>query len=696
MKKALKFISVALTASVAVSSVSFCVYAKEENEEKVRIIVENNTYSASDGASWDGILVDKWVDIDENSSIISALIDVLNTEGYTQTGAENGYITEIGGLAAYDDGGYMSGWMASLNDWFTDEGLSAYTVESGKLEDGDEICFQYTLDWGADLSYYWNKNETNLSGIEFSAGKLKPEFDVNVTEYTLILPEETSSIKVVPTAANKIFRVKTYKNVYTPQQDGTDYKRTEEITINDGDVLYIGVGNSAWHLYPPEGSMETVYKINISVKKSEHDINTEDSEKAQKVIKFISQIGTVSVNSKGLIDTAREAYNSLTTEQKALVTNYDILVQAEKAYSSLLDIQATFNEMFNKSTDYMMSIISPKIGNEWKITALARADKISDEFKTEYYNNAVEYIKSIGSSKLSTTKSTDNSKIIITLSSLGFNAENIGGYNLVEPLFDIDYVTKQGINGAIYALIALDTMDYNAPDLTRKSLIDNILSSQLKDGGWTFFGDKSDSDVTSMAIQSLSPYYKDNEKVKTAVNNALTFLSKNQNSDGTFNSYGASDCESTSQAIIAFTETGINISSDSRFIKNENTTVDGLERFYIDGMFAHSQGGKYNDISTEQAYCALVSYNRYLNGKSSFYDMTDIIPAEIPSENSDEQNSQINQISQNNQSSIKPETSNENTALPNTGDSQKPIFVFVIICISSVISMFYGKKYANK
>ena len=33
----------------------------------------------------------------------------------------------------------MSGWMGTLNDWFTDEAFTAYTVANGKLADGDEI-----------------------------------------------------------------------------------------------------------------------------------------------------------------------------------------------------------------------------------------------------------------------------------------------------------------------------------------------------------------------------------------------------------------------------------------------------------------------------------------------------------------------------------------------------------------------------
>ena len=60
----------------------------------------------------------------------------------------------------------MSGWMGTLNDWFTNEGLTAYTVANGKLASGDEIRMQYTMDWGADLGNDWSGTDTSLKAID--------------------------------------------------------------------------------------------------------------------------------------------------------------------------------------------------------------------------------------------------------------------------------------------------------------------------------------------------------------------------------------------------------------------------------------------------------------------------------------------------------------------------------------------------
>lgn len=60
-----------------------------------------------------------------------------------------------------------------------------------------------------------------------------------------------------------------------------------------------------------------------------------DQEMAQIVINKIQSIGEVSVDSESAIASARKAYDALTEAQKALVTNYSVLVAAEAAFSQL-------------------------------------------------------------------------------------------------------------------------------------------------------------------------------------------------------------------------------------------------------------------------------------------------------------------------------------------------------------------------
>ena len=105
------------------------------------------------------------------------------------------------------------------------------------------------------------------------------------------------------------------------------------------------------------------------------------------------------------------------------------------------------------------------------------------------------------------------------MGAIGVNPADVNGYNLLYPLADFNQVNWQGINGTIYALIALDSNNYEIPKLTetdlqkglvqttREKLIAHILQNQLEDGGWTLSGTESDADMTAMAIQALAPYY---------------------------------------------------------------------------------------------------------------------------------------------------------------------------------------------
>ena len=63
----------------------------------------------------------------------------------------------------------------------------------------------------------------------------------------------------------------------------------------------------------------------------------DDKAAAAVVEKLIANIGNVTMESKSAIDTARNAYNNLTEEQKAFVSNYQTLLDAEAEYARLLD-----------------------------------------------------------------------------------------------------------------------------------------------------------------------------------------------------------------------------------------------------------------------------------------------------------------------------------------------------------------------
>lgn len=70
MKK--RIVSLLLALVMVLSLVPTTVWAAEDHDGQVRVIVENTTYAKADGAAWDGTLVDKWVDLVPGSSMTAS------------------------------------------------------------------------------------------------------------------------------------------------------------------------------------------------------------------------------------------------------------------------------------------------------------------------------------------------------------------------------------------------------------------------------------------------------------------------------------------------------------------------------------------------------------------------------------------------------------------------------------------------
>ena len=278
------------------------------------------------------------------------------------------------------------------------------------------------------------------------------------------------------------------------------------------------------------------------------------------------------------------------------------------------------------------------IGGEWAIIGLARSGyDVPEGYYEKYYQNVVKTLKETNGI-LHARKYTEYSRVILALTAMGRDVTNIAGYNLLEKLADFDAVKWQGINGPIWALIALDSHDYKIPAVpavktqtTRDLLISEILSKEVTAdggirGGFTLSGTEPDADVTAMALISLAKY-RDRSDVKPVVSRALSVLSDIQLEDGSFTSMNDINTESTAQVICALSTLGIDSKTDSRYVKNGNWTVAALLKLYAPGGgFKHTlnNADTKNQMSTEQGYYALTAYDRFLNGQNTLYDMTDV------------------------------------------------------------------------
>ena len=281
------------------------------------------------------------------------------------------------------------------------------------------------------------------------------------------------------------------------------------------------------------------------------------------------------------------------------------------------------------------------IGGEWAVLGLARSGyDVPDSYYQDYYATVEEYVEACDG-VLHEKKYAEYSRLIVALSAIGKDARDVAGYDLTVALGDYDKTIWQGLNGPIWALIALDSADYPMPEnpeaetqATRQMYIDRILECQLPDGGWSLFGGTeaassgdgtADPDITGMALQALAKY-QDQPAVAQATREALACMSEQQSDDGGFSSWGTANSESCVQMIMALCELGIGL-DDPRFVKNGNTMLDNLMTFYLPGEgFLHTQNGSgSNQMATEQGFYGLVAAQRAREGRNSLYRMSDAL-----------------------------------------------------------------------
>ena len=317
------------------------------------------------------------------------------------------------------------------------------------------------------------------------------------------------------------------------------------------------------------------------------------------------------------------------------------------AFATVSD--STLNSAVNGTAAFIYQTTpNPKlcdIGGEWAVLGLARSGyNVPEKYYQDYYA-AVEKTVKEKNGVLHEKKYTEYSRVIIALSAIGADARNVGGYDLTKPLGDYDKTIWQGLNGPIWALIALDSRNYPVPtnpdaktQATRQMYVDRILACQLNDGGWNLAGgttpdsknQTSSADITGMALQALAKY-QDQPAVAKATQEALDCMSKQQADDGSFSYGGVANAESIAQIIVALCELGIS-PDDPRFVKNGVTMLDALMKFrHSNGGFQHTADGSGNNqMTAEQGFYTLVAAQRQRSGKNSLYRMGDAVSIKLP------------------------------------------------------------------
>ncbi|WP_340021499.1 S-layer homology domain-containing protein [Paenibacillus sp. FSL K6-1096] len=255
-------------------------------------------------------------------------------------------------------------------------------------------------------------------------------------------------------------------------------------------------------------------------------------------------------------------------------------------------------------------VLKNGVQSDWQAIGLAQAG----------YKVPASYLKAledkVAAAKGVFGRATDYARITLAVKALGGDPANVAGYNLIEKLYNHDGIAGQTLNNAVYALLALDSGSYSIPATakwTPAKLLAEILAKQNTDGGFTLTTGASDPDMTAMVLTALAAH-KNEPAVNTAGQRAAAWLAKAQDKNG---GYGDSS-ESVAQAIIGLSSFGID-PAGAEYTKGQVNLVSKLLSFSAaGGGFAHTAGGSYNALSTEQALEALAAYQLFGAGGKLF------------------------------------------------------------------------------
>ena len=424
---------------------------------------------------------------------------------------------------------------------------TGYAITEALLLDGDEMMFFLLLDdWGMDYITWFEADGVKINTLDATAGEC---FDLALVGYM---------------------------SWYSNSDPGTRTKRTEP--FEDAVVVAVAMdGNKG------------VFGGALGVTDEDGEVSLKFNAAGTYIISaYASEDAILPIIPPWLIVNVREAVGLPTVD-----------------YQPAMDRALTY-VLLQASNPGVASI-----GGEWAILARARAGRDDAAWNAIYLENmraaiAGAYSTANGEVVLERNKPTENERVILALTALGYDASSFEGYDFVAALADMAWVSRQGVNSVIYAILALNSKPYDGVDA--QPLVSALTDAQHGDGGWGLLP-VSDVDLTAMAIQALAPYYGVSAAAEAAVDKALAWLK----------SQTIADAEGNAQIIVALSALGLDAAD-----------CDGIN--YVAALLAYcdepsggfKRGAAVNMMATEQAAYALVAYDRYVTGKTPLYDMSDV------------------------------------------------------------------------
>ena len=299
------------------------------------------------------------------------------------------------------------------------------------------------------------------------------------------------------------------------------------------------------------------------------------------------------------------------------------------------DAPAMAKEDIAHGVQYLQGKSLEKYKDEWNIFSILRSGATIEQGKLDKYYESV--VKQLNTSSKN-MRVTDLARVALALEAMGKNPTDVGGFNVLEAIYNHKDMMTDSSNCPIFGLLALDGRNYEIPKdakWSRKDLVKQILKFQKASGGFglSLDNDTTGIDMTGMALQALAPYYDNSAypEVKPAVDKALKHFKDNITINAGFLDMGSENSCTTAQVLTAVSALNIDPTvKENGFVQNGNNMISNLHTYKKDAGFAWHATMQGQEMATQQVTYALVAYQRMAEGQTRLYDFTDV-PEENPS-----------------------------------------------------------------
>ncbi|MDF9842461.1 MULTISPECIES: S-layer homology domain-containing protein [unclassified Paenibacillus] len=563
------------------------------------------------------ILSSTTVMLNEGETAYSLLVRQLGSKVVSGGSGDSVYIRSIDGLAEMDRG-KDSGWMYSVNGSYPKTSAGSY-----KLSSGDVLAWRYTTDGGADIG--------NPPGGPGSAGGTGAAGSGSLAGVT-ITDDNTLPLNQVGQTTAVTGTVMAAAEAAALKQQLAANVVTIEQNVTPGAAASLKDSGGEVELQLPSGAVSGTVKISVRESSSNrtelvsglYDFKP-DGTKFLKTADLLIRIPVTAVNPANLalawldestgnwipVPASLDLKTGIMTGKVSHFTTYAVVDRSK--------FEPQQGKLASDITATAKTVAAAEELSDWQAIGLAR----TGHAVPAGYLTAVK--EQLAASSGEFRKVTDYERLVLAVAAAGADPQSIGGYNLIEKIYNNGNMASQGSNGLIFGLIALDSGSYKVPAdalWTRERLIAAILELQSKDGGFPLTaGGTDDVDLTAMAVTALSAHTSQ-AAVQAALDKAVTWLSGQQLENGGYKVSGTENSESTAQIIIALSTAGIG-PGDARFVKAKGGLLSHLASFrQADGSYAHTAGQQGNGLATEQALLALSAYSRFLTGDSKLFSIT--------------------------------------------------------------------------